>query len=204
MSPARSALALVLAALVLGAGGGRRLKPIDLRDPTVPIEARRWIADAQDEVGMARAELVDAERAVTVARDEQATASRRALASADLPGAASFLERYQQVAQARLDLATATADAARARFRYADARLTLAHAEVAIRYDLGVVDTAPLEAAAATTRAAVAQDQAAEEQQRAKVEQSTDALWAAYADVLNSGGDAAALWGAVFLDEGGR
>ena len=50
-----SILGLVAVSLVL-ASCGPTVKPISLHDPVVPVESRRYVADTQDAVSIARAD----------------------------------------------------------------------------------------------------------------------------------------------------
>ena len=52
---------LLLVATVVGGCKTTRVARLDLRDSRLPVEARRWLADAEDEVAIARARLADAE-----------------------------------------------------------------------------------------------------------------------------------------------
>ena len=172
-----------------------RVAPIDLRDPTIPVEARRWLADAEDEVGIARADVVDASRAVDakklVKRDMERRAKR---VDANLVAVSDALIALEE---AQLGLAEATLKSAEGRLRLAHTRLELARAETAVRYDLGTSDTAKLATEAEARKQVVAELERAAQDARAQAERASDALWSRYQEV---GDQAASLWGSVFLD----
>ena len=47
----------IMSMLILSGCGGAQVERLNLRDPRLPIEARRWLADAEDEVVIARARM---------------------------------------------------------------------------------------------------------------------------------------------------
>src|SRR5690554_7644839 len=63
-----------LAILVLGisACAGQTVHPIDIHDPVISVESRRFVADAQDAVSIARSGLDYAEQEFAAAREQRA------------------------------------------------------------------------------------------------------------------------------------
>lgn len=127
--------ALVAGVGVLSAGGcGGSVATIDVHDERLPLEARRWVGDAEDAVTIATAELADAERALAV-EEARAKAVPRA-------GSSSMAAAWGELAAARVKLAAAEVAQADGARRVARARRDLVLAETAVRYDLGVYELA--------------------------------------------------------------
>jgi len=176
---------------------------LNLRDPRLPIEARRWLADAEDEVAIARAHLDDAQarldahrayRENVMARLEDAWAKAK-----DNPKATG--EKAQQAfvtyADQRVKLFELELDLSKKALDLAIIRLTQARAETALRYDLAVYEMEPIIRKVELLRDEVAAIQRQVEEQRVNVETTADAVWKAFSDYVNKGGVTNAPWGTL-------
>ncbi len=184
----RLAFALVLA-LLLQACGAQKIPRLSPRDARLPTEAARWLADAEDQVEIARAHLDDAKIARTDARTYAGELANRAAQMGGLTA------EVATVNQARQDLRSVEFDAARRKLDLASSRLLLTRAETAMRHDLAVYELEPLIAEVKSRTGRVAEAERLVEEQRALVEQSSDALWHAYGAWVTGGGSTNALWG---------
>jgi hypothetical protein len=171
---------------------GPEVRPLDIHDPRLPAEARRWIADAEDEVGIARTALREAR-----AEAREFRAWRRRLATGTAwsgPQAVTAAQMMQQLTDARVALADREVDRAQAALDLALARRIEANATTAMRHDLAVYELAPIED---RTEAAVSALRGADRAvlaQRQTVGDAETAWWAAYRGYVASGGDTRVLW----------
>lgn len=174
---------------------------LDLHDPRLPVEARRWLADAEDEVVIASAR-VDLEQkalvrleAYRVQQDRQLTAVAE---GADTEGRRRSAARLKGLmlayTESRIGLQEITRRVARDRLELARARLILTRAETAMRYDLAVYEVETVAQKVAALREKVAGAQGLLEAQRAQVDQAAGQSWLAYAAFVGAGGQTQALW----------
>ncbi len=186
-------------ALVLLGCGTVEVERLGLRDPRLPIEARRWLADAEDEVAIARARVEQSEselsahidsRESLVVRLEETWSTGKASAQGSAAAAAFF-----KYADERVKLAELTVEAAARELQLARSRLTQARAETAIRYDLAVYEMGPIVHEVELKRKEVAAIKRTVEDQRVVVERTATEVWTKYAKFANSGGNTNALWG---------
>ncbi|MCA9513302.1 MAG: hypothetical protein KC635_00010 [Myxococcales bacterium] len=184
---------VVGAALAGGACGGS-IETIDVHDERLPLEARRWVGDAEDAVTIATAELADRERALA-AEEARAKAAPKASAS-PMAGA------WRELAAARVKLAEAEVAQAEAAREVARARRELVMAETSMRYDLGVYELDPLRAAVEAARADAQRRGLAVEDQRAVASALATAFWTRWQEFAAQGGDTGLLWRAGITVQG--
>jgi hypothetical protein len=179
---------------------GTKVPILSLRDPRLPDEARRWLADAEDEVAIARSRVDDAEKILEEQKaygeslderlkDAWATEKGRAQAAGE-----KAREIFETYAEQRVILAQAELKAAKKSFELAKTRLTQARAETAARYDVGVYDIEPIARKVEVLKNEVAAAWRAAEDQRAVVEKTADKVWKAFSAYVNKGGVTNALW----------
>ncbi len=190
----KSLLCLLMIALAAGCAttGVQRL---DLRDPRLPVEARRWLADAEDEVAIAKARLDEAgaeydkleryHKDLTVRLQEIQAVPVEGAATAD-----SFLAFTEQ----RIALKKHQRQSAGDNLALARSRLTLARAETAVRYDLAVYELEPLIQDVEQRRTKVAAAEQQVELQRALVEQAAEEFWERYRQYVSKGGVTHSIW----------
>lgn len=130
----------IVCGVALGCGG---VRPVDVHDERLPLEARLWVGGAEDAVAIARA-AVDDERKELDDLERWADT----LPSGKGAGAAvgGLVGRLRALADARVALGEARLDRAEAELALARASLELVYAETQMRYDLGVMDLAALRA----------------------------------------------------------
>jgi hypothetical protein len=191
LSAPRRRAALVVAVALLAAGCGPRVARISLHDPRLPVEARRWLADAEDEVAIASVSLDDAEHQLEEARQfrDYANALR-------WPGnAGTARQRLDVMVRNRIDLGNAEVNAATQRMNVANAQLVRARAETAVRHDIRAYDLEPITAAADAARQQLDGAVHEVEQRRIALDEATTQFWEAYGAFLRGGGaNANVLW----------
>lgn len=129
-------LVYILAVLLMTACASG-VEPISIHDPSVPIEGRRLIADAEDGVAIARAK-----------RDEAAQELRRMegwrrkiRSHTDWPaGGSTAVTALNNLADSRVRLAQLQRDRAEIAIELAQMELEMITARVAVRNDLAVYD----------------------------------------------------------------
>lgn len=173
----RSLLLLLLAGLVAGCGGTVELLRID--DPRLPIESRRWIADAEDAVLVTSAALERAQdeqlRVIEAAERTQrlATALTRA-------GAHTAAERLRALGQDRVKMGRLLIGRASAALALAQAKQRQVNADMAIRHDLAVYDVDVLRDEVDAARRATHAIEAKIEEARHALEERSTAWWQSY------------------------
>jgi len=180
----------VAAAIACAAGcGGNGVKPLNPKDPTLPLQARQWVADAEDGVIAARVRLRRA-RAEQSAVAEWASDLKKRLEHTP----ASLRKALAKMLDAHTKLRELSVRYAQAGESFAEAKYRAINAEQAVK-----LNTARADLAALRGRAAKAQDGLRDARkklwkQRERVEVETDAWWRAYAEYVAGGGDTRALW----------
>ncbi|MBW2256181.1 MAG: hypothetical protein JRI25_16515 [Deltaproteobacteria bacterium] len=159
---------------------GPKVEALSLRDPRLPEDALRWLADAEDEVAIGRARLDDAEDGLLVLEAY----------GEDLKARVGHLAQQSQKAA---EVERGFADLSRARVRLQKLEL----AETAVRYDLAVYEIEPLLERVRAAEERVAEAQRAVEERRAEVDAAADAAWSAYARFVAGGGSTDVLWGSA-------
>jgi hypothetical protein len=200
---------ILVAALALGctptgverAGTDRAgVERLDLRDSRLPIEARRWLADAEDEVAIARAQVSDAETEL-VRLNHYGRALDARLKDAWTKGAAKAKAQgekardlFRKFSKERVALAELQLQKARLVLDLAGSRLTQARAETAVRYDVSVYEIEPIAREVERLKEEVAALRRKVEQQRAGVEKTALMVWQAFSRYATQGGVTSALW----------
>jgi hypothetical protein len=192
-------MALLLASGLWGCGG-QKVKPIDLHDETIPLQARRLVADAEDSIDIARARLDEAERQLAKTRRWRTELLERewpSEASSALPKLEELTGMKVALAERRVARADQQIDVARAKYR-------LITAKTAIRQDLAVYKLEPLRKRVDREAAQVDKldDKIAE--LRGKVARLGNKWWGVFARFVEGGGDSRALFvGPARAVEGG-
>jgi len=185
----RGCLGAVAATLtvLIGCGGG--VKALDPKDPTLPAQARQWVADAEDGVIAARVRLrrADAERAHVRAWGDDL---RRRFAHSP----SSLRTALARMIDANLTLQDLSVAYARAGERFAQAKYRAINAEQAVKLDTARYDLEALRRAASRAQDELRTARKKLWQRREGVEQATNEWWQAYAQHVAGGGDARALW----------
>lgn len=183
------ALALLATVIALGACG-TRVKPLSPRDLTLPQETRRWIADAEDGVIIARAHR-DAEAASLEAMN---TWSSEILDRARFRGGSSPKNALERLMDGRVRLEELELDEADAALDLSEAKFVLANAERSVLHDRARYDLGPLRTQAETARNKLRDTRLAVRRQRQRVEALTTDWWTAYARYVAAGGDTTSYW----------
>jgi len=188
--------ALVLGLMAIGCATAE-VERLDLRDPRLPVEARRWLADAEDEVAIAWARMDDSranlarledyrdQQLARVGRLETGPARGDGKAAAEALG--SYAEARVQLGELELKFSELELDLART-------RLDQARAETAVRYDLNVYELQPIISEVELLRDEVAAFERTLEEMRAEVEEKAASAWKAYSQYVSRGGTSNALW----------
>lgn len=164
---------------------GPSVKPISLHDPVVPIDSRRFIADTQDAVSIAKAN-----RDVAVERLGEMREWRKEMLGIEWPSKASkAVQQLESLADARIELAELELDSADIRLQLAEAKYQLVTAEMAVRHDLATYELEPLRAEADEARGKVKAVSESIIKKRDEIDKLTSEWWEAYRSFASSGGD---------------
>ena len=183
---------LLVAFILLAASCGPRVDRIPLNDPRLPVEARRWLADAEDEVAIAQVGLDEAEEELAEARN-----FRRYVEALRWPSAgpaSTARQRLDRMVEERLNLARLVVDMSNQRIALAQAMLVRARAETAVRHDIAAYNLDPITEAAGDARDRLDELAQEVERQRATLDQATTQFWESYAAYLQGGGNSNVLW----------
>lgn len=194
----RDALKLAILA-VLFIGCGETVARLDLRDPRLPVEARRWLADTEDEVAIARAMCDDLEAELKQLNEYQERLTENI--EDDWPEDRSTGDEGKQASSAfkayakeRVVFKKLELEEARAVLELAKARLMQARAETAVRYDIAVYELEPIIEEVESLKGKVADSTKRLEEQRIIVEESAGKAWMHYHIFAGKGGQTNALW----------
>jgi hypothetical protein len=188
-------LGLAVASTLVGVHCFPRVDRVALHDPRLTQEARRWLADAEDEVAIADVGLEEALNRQDEAKAFRSYVSRDVHPNWPRSAAASGArERLSALVERRLSLAQVEVDSARQRVALAQAFMVRAHAETAVRHDISTYDLTPMDDAVQRERRRFDQLQDRLEQERAAVDEATVQWWQAYGAYLQSGGANTVLW----------
>jgi hypothetical protein len=170
---------IMLATLGLGVGCGASVKPIDLHDPNIPLDARRFIADAQDAVSISRARLDDAEE-----NYENTVRWRSELTTREMwpAGSENVVAKLDEFTDARVKMAELLRLRAEVELDLAEAKYTQATAETAMRNDIAVYDLEPIRAQSETTRNRLENVAVRIEEHRVVLDKITQEWWRVYGD----------------------
>lgn len=176
--------------LLTGCGG---VDLLSIHDGRLPIEARRWVADAEDAVSVANAFLQEAEAAqrrtkkLAQEMSGQADEIRNA-------GGGQAADKLDLLAKTRLGHADLLVMHARSELALSLTKQLLVNAETSMRHDIAVYELEPL-------RAAVAEGQTVATVARRKavsagltVHKRSGEYWQIYAGWVRGGGDIKAYW----------
>lgn len=132
-----------LAALVLttSACAGQSVTPIDIHDPVISVESRRFVADAQDAVSIARSGVDYANQELSAARQQR---DRLTGGNAWEGVSQNVVDSFNTLLEARIQLAELRRDVAEARVELAQEKLREVYAETALRHDLEAYEMAPI------------------------------------------------------------
>jgi len=176
----------VLCAYVLvvsAAACSQTVKPIGLQELVVPLDARRFVADAQDGVSIAKSHVDDAAMHLDKMQHWATT-----IADSGWPSNANARTALTRLSDARLKIVRMEFDLAEADYELAQAKYELVTARTAIRHDLATYELKPLrerqEAALANVGDLVKQIEA----EQRTLEQLTGDWWAQYAGYSQGGG----------------
>jgi hypothetical protein len=190
--------ALVLGLAVIGCATAE-VQRLDLRDPRLPVEARRWLADAEDEVAIAWARMDDSRANLARLKEyrEQQLGLLEQLqtgpAKAEGEAAARALGSY---ADARVQLGELELKSSKIELELARTRLNQARAETAVRYDLKIYELQPIISEVEVLRNEVAESERRMEEVRTQFEEKAAIAWKTYSQYVNKGGTSNALWSA--------
>lgn len=174
----------------MATGCTRRVQPIDLKDETIPVEARELVADAEDAIAIARAERDRAREDLERTRDW-----RDEILGRDWPsGADSILGELRRLADARVRLEELRVQRAEERIELAEARYRLITARTAIRQDLAVYDLEPLKEEVDEAGGEVDAIDEKIESKRGEVAQMENDWWNRYADWVDQGNDSRSFY----------
>ena len=191
----RSVLSLVLLflALGLGVGCGQSVRFLSIHDARLPLEARRWLADAEDAVTVTMAWRDEAREEVEETRAWQKR-SVVPLPWPSTPEAVAAQSALADLSRERLRLARLRLAVAEAEVELSEIRRAQVNAETAVRYDLRNYDIDRLLEATREARSRVEQAASEVATQRRIVEDATSTWWRTYQSYVSAGGDPRVLW----------
>lgn len=136
-------LTICVLALVTAVAGcaGQTVEPIDIHNPIISVESRRFVADAQDAVSIARSAANEDRRQLAEAKERR----KELLASEawkDVPK--SVMQSFQKLLDARIELAELRLELAEAELALAEEKLVEVYAETAVRHDLETYELEPI------------------------------------------------------------
>ena len=180
------------ALLTLTACGGLRVEPLSLSDPRLPVDARRWVADAEDAVVVSRARRDEASRVVkAILRWQQTVLSAPAFSGAK---GADAKQKRDRLGLDRVGAASAEYRLKEAELTLSKARLQLIYAETAMRQDIAVYDMPPLQAAVDKALQGVVAHRDLHRRARETELKATDAWWLAWQSLAKSKSDTRPFW----------
>ena len=167
-----------LGALLTAGCGGLHVDRISLDDPRLPVDARQWVADAEDAVVVSGARLAEARQTVRdmVKRQQQTIASTPLTGAQGTPAQM----KREQLGLARMDTAKAGFELAQAELNLSKARLQLVYAETAMRHDIDVYNMPPLQAAVDTALKSVVRWRSLHRKARSAELRATDEWWTSW------------------------
>jgi len=172
--------------------GGISVDRLSLSDPRLPVDARRWVADAEDAVVISRARRDEAQRAVKAMVKWQAAT----LASPPFKGAkgSNAQLRRDQMGLSRIEATKTAYFLASAELGLSKARLQLIYAETATRQDIAVYNMPPLQAAVDKALQAVIALRDRHRQSREAELKATDDWWKAWRSYVADKSDTRPFW----------
>ena len=169
---------------------GPRVQPIDLHDETIPIDARRLVADAEDSIEIAHAQLDEARREL-----QRTIEWKEDLLERDWPSkASSAISELETMASARVELEELEVERAEEHIDVAEAKFDLITAKTAIRHDLAIYELAPLRKILRREEKDVEELEGKITAMREKLAQKVDKWWASYKSYAGQGGNTRLLY----------
>ncbi|AWV89290.1 hypothetical protein DN745_08045 [Bradymonas sediminis] len=183
-APIRRILLGCLAVGVLGtsACAGQSVTPIDIHDPVISVESRRFVADAQDAVSIARSGYDYADQELRAARQQRA---RLMAGDAWDAVSAEVTDSFDTLLKARIRLAELRRDAAEARVDLAQEKLREVYAETALRHDIEAYEMAPIRKTVDAALEDLSEANARVAEQLLVVDRSSRAWWKSYRGLLS-------------------
>ena len=185
----RWSIPLMLVCLV---GCGSTVDRLSLSDPRLPVDARRWVADAEDAVVVATAWLSDAHKRLREAQAWNERISRGRPYNGSV-GSKAQLQRGQ-MASAIISERTVALELAAGDLELAQARRQLIYAETAMRHDIAVYNMTPLRATVDQKLQAVLALRDRHRKSRRRSLNATDAWWATWRQYVGSKSDTGPFW----------
>lgn len=176
-------IATVLASVLATAGcAGQSVDPIDIHNPVISVESRRFVADAQDAVSIARSALNEEQRQLTAAKERR----KELLASEKWKAMPRpVVQSFQKLLAARMQLAELRRDLAKAEVALAEEKLTEVYAETAVRHDLETYELEPIRKRVDQRLAKVRQTKQAIGEHLLVVDRASKAWWKTYRGLLD-------------------
>jgi hypothetical protein len=171
---------------------GLSVDRLSLSDPRLPVDARRWVADAEDAVVVSRARRDESVRGVKAINRWQQTLMAAPTFNGPKGGAAKM--KRDRMSLARVDAAQAELALAQAALNLSKARLQLIYAETAMRQDIAVYNMPPLQAAVDQALQAVVARRDAHRRAREAELKASDAWWTAWQGMVKSKSDTRPFW----------
>lgn len=162
------------------------VKPIGLSDSNVPLDARRFVADAQDAVSIARARRDDAARELSATEGWRGELTNTSMWP---KGSEGLLDKLETFAEARVAMAELLLERAELQLELAEAKYVLSTAETAMRNDIAVYDLVPLRAKTESLRTQIEKANGSIEDQRIKIDKLSLGWWEAYGAFTQGGKD---------------
>ncbi len=189
-------LLLLSLLLFMASACSTQVQRLDLRNTRLPLEARRWLADTEDEVAIARARVHDADIALHEQLSRRKHLDKKPFESgkSTIPEGKAASKAFATYANERVSLLELELEACIKAQSLAQQRLTQARAETAVRYDLAIYEMEPIEIEVNRLKTSVGEIKHAVELQRSKVESAADNAWLAYTRFVEKGGVTNALW----------
>lgn len=188
---AKPALFVALVATLLGCGG-LQVDRLSLSDPRLPVDARRWVADAEDAVVVSRARRNAAQAELKAAQRWQANVLNGARLKG--PKGATLQGHRDLMAVSRVSAIDAEVALRTAEFELSKSRLQLIYAETAMRHDIAVYDMPPLQAAVDTRLETVIRLREQHRQSRQRALKTADTWWTGWREYSSEKNDTRPFW----------
>ncbi|MEE2789312.1 MAG: hypothetical protein VX589_18385 [Myxococcota bacterium] len=178
--------------IALMSGCGPSVSRLSLTDERLPVDARRWVADAEDAVVVSGAWLADAMRSL----DDANRWSQRVLEAPPFVGSLGATAQLHRSAMATAVVSErqAAQRLAQADLDLAKARRTLIYAETAMRHDIAVYNMPPLQALVDQKLQAVLVFRDQHRKARNKALAATDTWWATWQKFVAAKNDTRPFW----------
>ena len=172
--------------------GGLSVDRISLSDPRLPVDARQWVADAEDAVVVSNARLAETKRNVQdVVKSQSATLAGQPFTGAQGP---QVQLRRDQMGLARVEATKAAYELAKAEVELSKKRLMLVYAETAMRHDIDIYNMPPLQAAVDNALKAVITRRNRHRMARNAELKATDDWWKAWQEYVRAKSDTRPFW----------